>query len=124
MHLSGTGIGGLGEIQIMPYTGKLNTKQGSKDDRDNTYVSTYSHDDETAEAGYYQVKLNTYDINVELTATERVAFHKYTFTEAAEAHIVINLTDAVQDQVYKSCFLRTKPITSLSFLNKMIINKN
>ncbi len=62
MHISGTGIGNLSEVQLMPYVGKLNIKQCSKDDSENTYASTYSHDDETAKAGHYQVKLNTYDL--------------------------------------------------------------
>ncbi|MFV0483123.1 MAG: GH92 family glycosyl hydrolase [Bacteroidales bacterium] len=95
LHLSGTGIGDLGDVLIMPYTGALNTKFGSPKDMEGTYTSKYSHDDETAQAGYYQVRLKTYDINVELSATKRVAIHKYTFPKADEAHIAINLTKGI-----------------------------
>ena len=45
--------------------------------------SKFSHDDESAYAGYYQVRLTDYNINVELTATERCGIQRYTFPESS-----------------------------------------
>lgn len=56
--------------------------------------SLFSHDEETASAGYYQVRLKDYDINVELTATERCGIQRYTFPEA-DAAIFLNLRKAM-----------------------------
>ena len=84
-HLSGTGCSDYGDIMLMPTIGKAlvcNT---------NYYSSTFSHKTETATPGYYSVKLDK-GIDVELTATTRVGFHKYTFTKAGESNIVIDLT--------------------------------
>lgn len=56
--------------------------------------SLFSHDEETASAGYYQVRLKDYNINVELTATERCGIQRYTFPEA-DAAIFLNLRKAM-----------------------------
>nr|WP_321452640.1 GH92 family glycosyl hydrolase [uncultured Carboxylicivirga sp.] len=94
-HLSGTGIGDLGDILITPYTGKLKSTPGTKANPLEGYASLYSHDNETAEAGYYSVDLLRYNIKAELTATERTAFHQYTFPESDEARIAINLARGI-----------------------------
>jgi len=90
-HLSGTGIGDLGDVLITPYTGALKLEPGSIKDPLSGYASKYSHLQEVAEPGYYKVQLLSYDIKAELTASERVAFHKYTFPENSASHIAINL---------------------------------
>jgi len=95
LHLSGTGIGELGDVLITPYTGELKTSPGTLDSPLSGYASRYSHSDEVVKAGYYSVNMNRYNILVELTATERVAVHKYTFPETEQAHIAINLTDGI-----------------------------
>lgn len=92
LHLSGTGIGDLGDVLITPYTGELKTSPGTQENPLSGYASIYTHNDETAKPGYYSVIMKRYDIRVELTTTERVAVHKYTFPEAEQAHIAINLT--------------------------------
>ncbi len=95
-HLSGTGIGDLGDILVMPTTGKLNINRGEKKDLDNGYVSTFSHNNETVKPGYYSVLLDKYQIKAELTATERVGFHQYTFhNNANNPHIIIDLNEGV-----------------------------
>lgn len=95
-HLSGTGIGDLGDISIMPATGKLIVEKGQKDNLENGYVSTFSHNNETAKAGYYSVWLDKYDVKAELTATERVGFHQYTFKKGAETpHLILDLADGI-----------------------------
>lgn len=91
MHLSGTGIGALGDVLITPFTGEKHFSPGIVREPLKGYASLYSHDRETVEAGFYAVDLLDYDIHVELTATERVGFHRYTFPASDEARIAINL---------------------------------
>lgn len=91
LHLSGTGIGDLGDVLITPYTGELHFSPGTVNEPLKGYASLYSHKKETAEAGYYAVSLLDYDVEVELTATERVGFHRYTFPKNNHARIAINL---------------------------------
>lgn len=88
-HLSGTGAGDLYDISFMPVT--LPYKEA---DTPLGIHSLFSHDEETASAGYYQVRLKDYDINVELTATERCGIQRYTFPEA-DAAIFLNLRKAM-----------------------------
>lgn len=94
-HLSGTGIGDLGDVMLMPYTGKLKTNPGTQEDPFSGYASYYDHEQEQAEPGFYQVNLQTYDIDVQLTASERVGFHRYTFPQAADARLAIDLAQGV-----------------------------
>lgn len=88
-HLSGTGAGDLYDISFMPVT--LPYKEA---DAPLGIHSLFSHDEETASAGYYQVRLKDYDINVELTVTERCGIQRYTFPEA-DAAIFLNLRKAM-----------------------------
>jgi predicted alpha-1,2-mannosidase len=84
-HLSGVGCGVVGELPIMPTTGGVTSSD------QNAYRSTYSHDDEQAHPGYYQVGLSTYDINAELTATTRTGWQRYTFPNTAnQANVLFN----------------------------------
>jgi len=95
-HLSGTGIGDLGDISIMPATGKPILQKGKTADDKNGYLSKFSHDNETAKAGYYSVLLDKYGIKAELTATERVGFHQYTFKNGSESpHIIVDLIEGI-----------------------------
>jgi len=89
-HLSGTGAGDLYDILFMPVTLPYNeTAEGGLG-----IHSKFSHNDEEASAGYYRVKLQDYDINVELTATPRCGVQRYTFPKA-ESMIVLNLKKAM-----------------------------
>ncbi len=95
-HLSGTGAGDLYDISFMPVTLPYREAKGSLG-----IHSKFSHDDESASAGYYQVRLADYDINVELTATPRCGVQRYTFPKA-DAAVFLNLRkamnwDATQD---------------------------
>ena len=94
-HLSGTGIGDLGDVMLLPYTGPLETSPGTEKGPRSGYAATYDHSDETAEPGYYQVKLQNSGVNVELTASERVGFHKYTFPATESAHIALDLAKGI-----------------------------
>lgn len=94
-HLSGTGIGDLGDILIMPTTGTPTTFKGNFNDLTKGYVSKFSHSQESVRPGYYSVILQKYNIKAELTATERVAFHSYTFPESKQSNIIIDLGEGI-----------------------------
>jgi predicted alpha-1,2-mannosidase len=94
-HLSGTGIGDLGDISFMPTTGPIKVVKGTIENPQSGYVSLFSHKDEVVKPGYYKVKLKRYDIGVELTASTRVGMHKYTFPASESAHIVIDLKEGI-----------------------------
>lgn len=91
-HLSGTGIGDLNDILLLPANGKLQLNKASFNDINSGYGSLFSHDKEVCEPGYYKVYLEKYKIYAELTATERVGFHQYTYEQADNAHILVDLT--------------------------------
>lgn len=84
-HLSGTGCTDYGDIMLMPMMGTASFDQ-------KIYSSKYSHKKESASAGYYSVKLLDDNIDVELTATTRVGFHKYIFNKTGAANIILDLT--------------------------------
>ena len=89
-HLSGTGHSDLGDILIMPTTGKLRLNPGTSDNPDGGYRARYDHASEQCKPGYYEVKLQDYDILAQLTATQHVGVHRYTFPED-QAQIVLDL---------------------------------
>jgi predicted alpha-1,2-mannosidase len=94
-HLSGTGIGDLGDISFMPTTGAVKVTKGSLRNMLSGYTSTFSHKQETAKPGYYAVKLKRYNIDVQLTATPRVGFHQYTFPKSDQSNIIIDLQEGI-----------------------------
>ncbi|KLT63790.1 GH92 family glycosyl hydrolase [Pedobacter sp. BMA] len=90
-HFSGTGHSDLGDFLIMPTKGKLQLNPGTADNPKSGYRSAYSHANETVEAGYYKVKLDDDNITAELTATNRVGMHQYTFPKSDQSHIILDL---------------------------------
>ena len=98
LNVSGTGMSDLGELTVMPATGELKINAGTQDRHMKGYASLYSKDRESASPGYYQVMLDRYNINVELTATERSGLHKYTFTESSESRIIVDLGEGSADR--------------------------
>ncbi len=94
-HLSGVGCSVMGELPLMPTTGAVDTVDPG------AYRSTYSHDDEKAEPGYYRVGLKTYDIDAELTATPRTGWQRYTFPATDRANVLFN-TGKANQRVYGS----------------------
>ena len=94
-HLSGTGVGDYGDIRLMPTTGELQTNPGNSSRTETGYRSAFSHKTEKASPGYYKVHLDDYNVEVELTATERAGFHKYVFPKSDSAHIILDLTESV-----------------------------
>ncbi len=90
-HFSGTGHSDLGDFLVMPTTGTLQLNPGTADNTASGYRSAYSHDKERVAANYYKVHLDDYGIDAELTTSNRVGFHRYTFPKTKDAHIVFDL---------------------------------
>lgn len=90
-HLSGTGVSDYGDVLLMPITGKLDLNSGTSENPDEGYRSHFSHETEMASPGYYSVFLDDYQVKAELTATERVGFHRYTFSETGDVNILLDL---------------------------------
>lgn len=100
-HLSGTGCTDLGDILIMPLN-EIRTPRGNQDDIRDGYASRYSHDNEIARPEYYSLLLDRYNIKAELTATDRVGFHRYTYPEGKPASILIDLREGNGSNAYDS----------------------
>ena len=82
----------VGGITVAPSTGQLRTLPGNPDGTGpKGYRSAYSHDQEYAMAGYYQVMLQDYNINAEVTATDRVAYLRFTFPESKSSHLIFDI---------------------------------
>lgn len=81
----------VGGVSFMPTTGKLKVKPGDLDKPGSGYRSHFDRKNEIAEPGYYKVLLDDYNITAELTATKRVGFHRYTFPESDQAHIILDI---------------------------------
>lgn len=81
----------VGGIVMMPTVGELITVPGELDDVENGYRSSFDKKDETAYPGYYSVLLKDYGVKAELTATKRVAFHRYTFPESGASNVLFDI---------------------------------
>jgi putative alpha-1,2-mannosidase len=90
-HLEGTGIGDLFDVTLMPVTGTVTYARGTEDDPASGLWSYGLRSQEIAEPGYYSVPLQRYGILAEMTATNRVGVHRYTFPASDSAAIVIDL---------------------------------
>ncbi len=91
-HLSGTGIGDLSDIVLMPVTGAVNHDRGTEESYQTGMWSYFSRANERCAPGYYATRLDRYGVDVELTATARVGLHKYTFpADATDARVVVDL---------------------------------
>ena len=90
-HLSGVGEPEYRDVLLMPTTGKIALYPGKANQKGSGYYSAFSHKNEVASPGYYQVMLSDYQVKAELTATLRCGFHRYTFPKSDSAHIIIDL---------------------------------
>ena len=94
-HLSGTGHSDLGDILIMPTIGEIKLNPGRSETPDEGYRSSFSHSTEKASPGYYEVMLDDYGIKAQLTATQRVGIHKYTFPKTGNGHLILDLIHGI-----------------------------
>ena len=93
-HLSGTGIGDLCDINVMPVTGEVTYARGNEADPESGLWSYADRSKEISTPGYYSVPLLRYGITAELTATNRVGFHRYTFPKSDDAAVIFDLENA------------------------------
>lgn len=102
MHLSGTGIGCLGDVAFLPV-------------KDFKQTSTrFKHEAEKVHPGYYSVQLTDPNVLVELTATERCGFHRYTFKNGAKAQLALDLSQCIGWDKLNDCLLTQESATRLS----------
>ncbi len=90
-HLSGTGIGDLFDVTVMPVVGEVTCARGMADDPASGMWSYADRTKEVVRPGYYSVPLVRYGITAEMTATSRVGFHRYTFPAADDAAVIFDL---------------------------------
>jgi len=90
-NFSGTGHSDLGDFLVMPTTGNLVLEPLTTENGGKGFYSVFSHDKEKASPGYYRVELDDYNITAEMTTSDRVGFHQYTFPESDNAHIILDL---------------------------------
>ena len=114
-HLSGTGHSDLGDILIMPTTGPIHTNPGTADNPESGYRSRFSHDTEKCTPGYYEVKLQDYGILAQLTTTQRVGVHRYTFP-SEQAQFILDLGHGIYNYEGKTLwsYLRVENDTLLT----------
>jgi predicted alpha-1,2-mannosidase len=93
-HFSGTGHSDLGDLLLMPTNGKRLLTPGTKENPASGYRSRFLHEKEKASPGYYAVTLTDYNIEIELTATERVGVHRYLYPDES-ARVVLDLVHAI-----------------------------
>lgn len=91
LHLSGTGAGDLCDISFFPISGKEKTSRLDNVSKRETVYTTFSHEKEKASPGYYQVYLEDYQVNVELTATTRTGLQRYTFDRTDSMAVRLHL---------------------------------
>lgn len=97
-HLSGTGCADYGDVLIMPTVGDQVIDPQDNRKQNIPFASGFSHENEVAEPGYYSVKLDRYDILAEMTATERVALHRFTYPATDSAGMIIDMDYSIQHQ--------------------------
>ncbi|HAH58089.1 MAG TPA: sugar hydrolase, partial [Bacteroidales bacterium] len=115
-HFSGTGHSDLGDFLLMPTTGPLKLNPGTRVHPETGYRSRFSHEKEIASPGYYSVMLDDYDILAELTATERVGFHRYTYHNEGETNLVLDMAAGIYNYPGKNIwqFIRVENDTLIT----------
>ncbi|MGZ3183425.1 MAG: GH92 family glycosyl hydrolase [Telluria sp.] len=94
-HFSGTGHSDLGDVLLMPYTGATKLEPGYPERPFSGYRSRFRHQDEKAWPGYYAVHLADHDIDVELTASDRVGLHRYRYPAGEAAKVILDLRSSI-----------------------------
>ena len=112
-HLSGTGIGDYGDILFMPVVGEKPLIAGTAEKPDEGYRSRFSHEQESARPGYYQVLLQDDSINVELTATLRAGLHRYTYPKVSDARLIVDMEPTIHGHQH--------PVTQIRVVNDSTI---
>jgi predicted alpha-1,2-mannosidase len=90
-HLSGVGVPDYGDILLLPITGEVKLNPGDPQVPRSGYRSAFRHETEKIEPGYYAVFLDDYQVQAELTASDRVGFHRYSFKQAGPVAFLVDL---------------------------------
>ncbi|WP_438862500.1 GH92 family glycosyl hydrolase [Neptunicella sp.] len=94
-HFSGTGHSDLGDLLLMPMSHEPQLEPGPVEHPEQGYRSRFSHEQESAKAGYYSVELLDENIKAELTATDRVGMHRYTYRDVDKGYVIMDLTTSI-----------------------------
>jgi predicted alpha-1,2-mannosidase len=108
-HFSGAGHSDLGDVLLMPIGGDhVPLEPGDSENSRSGYRSRFSHEDEHAEPGYYSVFLRDSAVRAELTASERVGVHRYTFANDAQRHVLLDLRSSIYNYPGKILWSRIR----------------
>lgn len=108
-HLSGTGCSDLGDILLMPFVGQVRTLRGEQDNLQGACSARYTHDNEQVEPGYYSLLIDN-GVRAELSATKRVAIHRYTYP-AGTPRLLVNLKEGNGDRAFETGLRRIDDYT-------------
>ncbi|MEM8891594.1 MAG: GH92 family glycosyl hydrolase [Bacteroidota bacterium] len=86
-HLSGTGIGDMGDILLLPFLGDVGESKP---------LATLDHSTETAEAGYYSIEVNPWEIKTEITATSHTAIYRFMYPSSSTPRMMVDLEHVLQ----------------------------
>ena len=108
-HFSGAGHSDLGDVLLTPISGAaVPLEPGEPGTPHSGYRSRFSHANEHAEAGYYSVLLEDSQVHAELTASERVGLHRYTFPSNAQRHVLLDLRSSIYNYPGKVLWSRIR----------------
>ena len=111
-HLSGTGVSDYGDILLMP-TNKAIFNNGS--DGEEGYRAHFLHENEVAEPGYYKVHLDTTNIGVELTVSERSGMHKYQYPSPKNQVLIVDLEHRDELNGFKISIINEKEVSGFRY---------
>ena len=121
-HFSGTGHSDLGDILLMPGTGDIRLVSGTAEKPEEGYRQRFSHSSESAGAGHYEVTLADSGIRVELTATQRVGVHRYTFPAGSDGHLVLDLDHGIYNYDGKTLWAEIRVLSPTLITGYRITN--
>ena len=108
-HLSGTGCADLGDVLLMPYVGEVRVARGEQDNIEGSCSTYYSHENEEVAPGYYSLLMDN-GVRAELSATDRVAIHRYTYPEGTP-RLLVNLKEGNGDRAFETGLKRVDEYT-------------
>ncbi|ESQ91867.1 GH92 family glycosyl hydrolase [Asticcacaulis benevestitus] len=112
-HLSGTGVGDMMDLLVVPRIGEVTLKPGTLEAPEASYRTRMSHDQETAAPGYYSLTLPDSGIHAELTASARAGLHRYTFPAGQPAYLLLDWQHGAREDVYK------RPVVYLAHMERV-----
>ncbi len=113
-HLSGTGCSDYGDFRFMPVVGEVIFDKGEEDKTATGYRSAFLHENEEAQAGYYAVLLDDYNTKVELTTGDRVGMMRCSFPQGADAHMLLDMVEGVNDEFVYDASLKVEGNNAIS----------